>query len=85
MVNINTYEEWCAELKKALATYEQAEFDQAKKTMKTLMWYNTPFNAKRRIIPYVNGSKAAAALFNVKAGSWVLKHEGKGYRKCPLC
>ena len=21
----------------------------------------------------------------MKAGSWVLKHEGKGYRKCPLC
>ena len=85
VVGIQNYKNWCNVVKKAIMDYEKSTFEKAKASMKTLMWYNSPFNEKKRLLPYINNSKAAKAFFNVKAGSWVLKHEGKGYAKCTLC
>ena len=84
-VGINSYKEWCTRVKNAINEYERSTFATAKASMKTLMWYNSPFNEKKKLLPYIDGSKAASAFFNVKAGSWVLKHVDKGYAKCKLC
>ena len=53
--------------------------------MTTLHCYNTPFNNNGRVQSYVNGTKPAGVLFNIKAGSWVLKKTANGYTKCKLC
>ena len=49
------------------------------------MWYNSPFNKNRRMLPYIDGSRAANTFFNVKAGSWVLKRNAQGPISCKLC
>ena len=85
MVGIRNLEKWNIIVGDACKEMDRREFHKAKVNMKTLMWYNTKFNYKGRVVPYVNGTKEAAVFFNVKAGSWVLKHEGSGYAKCPLC
>ena len=85
MCNIKTYKEWCNRVSTTLKEWDKNIFQQAKTNMSSLMWYSSPYNAEGKIYPYVNGSKAAGMLFNIKAGSWVLKKDNNLPVKCKLC
>ena len=85
MVNVRSADEWNTMVKNAVSKYERDVFEGAKREMSTLMWYNTPFNHSRKVIPYVNGSAGANCLFRLKTGSWVQKYEGNNRKVCQLC
>ena len=85
MFGCHSYASWCKKVDTAINAWENKTFSKSITGMKTLIWYNTPFNNKGRTIPYVDGSKAASLFFNLKAGSWVLKKNDKGYVTCKLC
>ena len=85
MANVDSQKQWNNMITEAIKKFEMKTFQKAKENQKTLMWYNSPFNEKRKILPYINGSKESAAFFNTKSGSWVLKYEGKQLKKCKLC
>ena len=72
MHGIYSFKQWCNLVSKSLINWEEL-FSKAKSTMKSAMWYNTPFNSKRRILPYINGSNEAKTFFELKSGCWVLK------------
>ena len=85
MHGVNSYKQWCNLVSKSLTDWEDKLFSKAKSTMKSLMWYNTPFNSKRRILPYINGSDEAKTFFKLKSGCWVLKWNGLCHQKCKFC
>ena len=85
MCGTRTYHDWCKRVDNAIWKMEKSNFETNRAEMKTLLWYNTPFNNTGKIPPYINGSKASNILFNIKAGSWVLKKTNNEYIKCKLC
>ena len=85
MCNISSYKEWCTKVSKALRDWESEIFANAKKNLKSLMWYSSPYNSKGKIQPYVDGTKAASMLFNIKAGCWVLKKVNNEPVQCKFC
>ena len=70
MCGIFTYKQWCSKVEEALCAWEKKLFLQAKGSMKSLMWYNTPFNEGRKTIAYVDGSNEAKCSSISKREVW---------------